>query len=447
MKFINNSNDLTRYLDVPVKKNIDIKSISTDTRSIKKGALFIAIKGDVFNGNDYVEIAISKDACLVITDDKKFKDSKNKKIIYVSNSILALRNISRNIIKEYSGNIIGITGSNGKTSTTNIIANSLKNCSSTLKNFNNEIGVPLSIMNANRQSKSLVIEMGAAKINDIDYLSSFLKPNIGVITNIGNSHLESLKNIKGVLKVKSELIRNIKKSGCLVIPSDNKSHLKLWKNIRNDINFITFGLQASADFYPSDIKYSLNQTQFYICSKKYKVKLKVTTKLAGEHNVKNILASFAVSFFLKKPSQQFADSLNKKLNLITTRQKQFKWLRGSLLIDDTYNANPDSVKKSIDLLTLTNKRKVLVLGDMLELGRFRKKMHKDIGKYAALKKIDIFLGFGDLTKYSVNSFGKKGLFFKSENDLRKHLSENINSKDVVLLKGSRGMKMERFINV
>ena len=447
MKFINNSNDLTRYLDVPVKKNIDIKSISTDTRSIKKGALFIAIKGDVFNGNDYVEIAISKDACLVITDDKKFKDSKNKKIIYVSNSILALRNISRNIIKEYSGNIIGITGSNGKTSTTNIIANSLKNCSSTLKNFNNEIGVPLSIMNANRQSKSLVIEMGAAKINDIDYLSSFLKPNIGVITNIGYSHLESLKNIKGVFKVKSELIRNIKKNGCLVIPNDNKSHLKLWKNIRNDIDFITFGLKASADFYPSDIKYSLNQTQFYICSKKHKVKLKVTTKLAGEHSVKNILASFAVSFFLKKPSQQFADSLNKKLDLITTRQKQFKWLRGSLLIDDTYNANPDSVKKSIDLLTSTNKRKVLVLGDMLELGRFRKKLHKDIGKYAALKKIDIFLGFGDLTKYSVNSFGKKGLFFKSENDLRKYLSENINSKDVVLLKGSRGMKMERFINV
>ena len=384
---------------------------------------------------------------MVITDDKKFKDSKNKKIIYVSNSILALRNISRNIIKEYSGNIIGITGSNGKTSTTNIIANSLKNCSSTLKNFNNEIGVPLSIMNANKQSKSLVIEMGAAKINDIDYLSSFLKPNIGVITNIGNSHLESLKNIKGVFKVKSELIRNIKKNGCLVIPNDNKSHLKLWKNIRNDIDFITFGLKSSADFYPSDIKYSLNQTQFYICSKKHKVKLKVTTKLAGEHNVKNILASFAVSFFLKKPSQQFADSLNKKLDLITTRQKQFKWLRGSLLIDDTYNANPDSVKKSIDLLTSTNKRKVLVLGDMLELGRFRKKMHKDIGKYAALKKIDIFLGFGDLTKYSVNSFGKKGLFFKSENDLRKYLSENINSKDVVLLKGSRGMKMERFINV
>ena len=447
MKFINNSDDLTRYLGIPVKKNIDIKSISTDTRSIKKGALFIAIKGDFFNGNDYVENAISKKACLVITDDKKFKDTKNKKIIYVSNSILALRKISRNIIKDYSGDIIGITGSNGKTSTTNIIANSLKSCSSTLKNFNNEIGVPLSIMSANRESKNLVIEMGAAKLNDINYLSSFLRPNVGVITNIGNSHLQSLKNIRGVFKVKSELITNIKKGGCLVVPNDNKSHLKLWKIIRNDIDIITFGLKPSADFYPSDIKYSLKQTQFYICSKKYKVKLKVATKLAGEHNVKNILASFAVSFFLNKPSQVFADSLNKKLDLITTRQKQSKWLKNSLLIDDTYNANPDSVKKSIDLLTSTNKRKVLVLGDMLELGRFRKKMHKDIGKYAAFKKIDIFLGFGNLTKYSVESFGKKGFFYKNEDDLRKYLRENINSKDVVLLKGSRGMKMERFINV
>ena len=447
MKFINNSYDLTRYLGIPVKKNIDIKSISTDTRSIKKGALFIAIKGDFFNGNDYVENAISQKACLVITDDKKFKDTKNKKIIYVSNSILALRKISRNIIKDYSGDIIGITGSNGKTSTTNIIANSLKSCSSTLKNFNNEIGVPLSIMSANRESKNLVIEMGAAKLNDINYLSSFLRPNVGVITNIGNSHLQSLKNIRGVFKVKSELITNIKKGGCLVVPNDNKSHLKLWKIIRNDIDIITFGLKPSADFYPSDIKYSLKQTQFYICSKKYKVKLKVATKLAGEHNVKNILASFAVSFFLNKPSQVFADSLNKKLDLITTRQKHSKWLKNSLLIDDTYNANPDSVKKSIDLLTSTNKRKVFVLGDMLELGRFRKKMHKDIGKYAAFKKIDIFLGFGNLTKYSVESFGKKGFFYKNEDDLRKYLRKNINSNDVVLLKGSRGMKMERFINV
>ena len=447
MKFISNSNDLSMYLNIPVKKNIEIRSFSTDTRCIKKEDLFIAIKGEMFNGNHYVESALKKGACLVIADDKRFRDSKNKKIIYVRDSILALKKISKNIIKEYSGNIIGITGSNGKTTTTKIIANSLKSSSSTLKNFNNEIGMPLSIISANKKSKNLIIEMGAAKPNDIHYLSSILKPKIGIITNIGNSHLKSLKNIRGVFKVKSELIPNIKKNGCLVLPDENKDHLKLWKNIRNDINIITFGLQNSADFYPSNIEYNLNKTKFYICSQKYKVKIKINTALAGEHNIKNILASFAASFFLNNPNELFIESLTKNLDLIINRQKQSKWIKGSLLIDDTYNANPDSVKKSIDLLTSTNKRKVLVLGDMLELGRFKKKMHKDIGIYAALKKIDIFLGFGDLTKYSVKSFGKKGFFFKSEDDLRKYIKKNINSKDVVLLKGSRGMKMERFINV
>ena len=210
MKFISNSNDLSKFLKKPILKNIKIKTISTDTRSLKKDSLFIAIKGDTFNGNDYIAEAIKKGACLVITDSKKFKYSKNKKVIYVNDSILALKKITKNIIKHYQGNVIGITGSNGKTTTTRIIANSIKNSSSTLKNFNNEIGMPLSIMNADPKKKNLIIEMGAAKPKDIHYLSSFLKPNVGVITNIGNSHLENLKNINGVLKVKSELVLNIK---------------------------------------------------------------------------------------------------------------------------------------------------------------------------------------------------------------------------------------------
>ena len=122
-------------------------------------------------------------------------------------------------------------------------------------------------------------------------------------------------------------------------------------------------------------------------------------------------------------------------------------IKGSILIDDTYNANPDSVKRAIDLLTSSSKRKILVLGDMLELGSSRKRMHEDIGKYAALNKIDIFLGFGDLTKYAVDKFGNNGFFFKDEEILKVFLKKNVNSKDIVLLKGSRGMKMERFINV
>jgi len=446
MKFINNSNDLAKLLNIKIDKDIKISNVSTDTRDLKPESLFFAIKGEKFNGNDYVENAIKKGACLVITDSKRFKGSNKKRIIYVNNTVVSLRKIAKNILKSFEGNVIGITGSNGKTTTTKIISSVLNKSSGTLKNYNNEIGMPLSIINANPKAKHLVIEMGAAKPKDIQYLSSVLKPNIGLITNIGNSHLEKLKNIDGVLKVKSELISNIKKGGYLIVPNENSKHLSFWKSIRNDINVITFGIKKSADFYPEEIKYSLNKSKFIIKSKKYNTNIHIETSLSGEHNLKNILASYAVSYIVKNSDEIFSTKLKNNLDSII-RQKQSKWIRDSVLIDDTYNANPESVKKALDLLATSSKRKIVVLGDMLELGRLRKKMHKDVGKYAATKKIDIFLGFGDLTKYAVEGFGKNGIFFNDEILLREFLKKNIQSKDIVLIKGSRGMKMERYIDV
>ena len=444
MKFITNSNDLSKYLDTPIKKNIQIKDISIDSRTIKKDSLFIAINGENFNGNDYVDEAIHKGACLAITDSKKYKTSKNKNIIYVNNSISALKKITSNILKSFDGNVVGITGSNGKTTTTKIIANVLSKSSSTLNNYNNEIGMPLSIFNAKQNSKNLVIEMGAAKPGDIKYLSSILKPNIGVITNIGNSHLEKLKNIKGVLKVKSELVSNIKNGGYLVVPNENKEHLKFWEKIIRGKELITFGTKKNADFYAINIKSSIKKQEFKIISDKYNIDHKIKTSLSGVHNIKNILAAFAVSYLIENSPKLFNQRLEKNTQV---RQKQQKWIRGSLLIDDTYNANPESVKKAIDFLSNSNKRKVFIMGDMLELGRYRKKMHADVGQYAKRKKVDVFLGFGELTKYAVSGYGKNGLFFNNENDLKKFIKENIKSGDIVLIKGSRGMKMERFINV
>lgn len=444
MKFITNSNDLSKYLDTPIKKNIQIKDISIDSRTIKKDSLFIAINGENFNGNDYVDEAIHKGACLVITDSKKYKTSKNKNIIYVNNSISALKKITSNILKSFDGNVVGITGSNGKTTTTKIIANVLSKSSSTLNNYNNEIGMPLSIFNAKQNSNNLVIEMGAAKPGDIKYLSSILKPNIGVITNIGNSHLEKLKNIKGVLKVKSELVSNIKNGGYLVVPNENKEHLKFWEKIIRGKELITFGTEKNADFYAINIKSSIKKQEFNIISDKYNIDHKIKTSLSGVHNIKNILAAFAVSYLIENSPKLFNQRLEKSTQV---RQKQQKWIRGSLLIDDTYNANPESVKKAIDFLSNSNKRKVFIMGDMLELGRYRKKMHADVGQYAKRKKVDVFLGFGELTKYAVSGYGKNGLFFNNENDLKKFIKENIKSGDIVLIKGSRGIKMERFINV
>ena len=446
MKFISSSNDLSVYLDLNIAKGIPIKNISIDTRTIKKDSLFIAIKGDKFDGNDFVQEAFEKGASLAIADNKKFLKIRNKKIVYVKNTIGALKKISENIIKKYGGNVIAITGSNGKTTTTNIIANSLNNTSKTIGNYNNEIGMPLSIINASPKSKNIIIEIGAAKAGDIDYLSRILNPFIGVITNIGNSHLETLKNINGVLKVKSEIVNNIKKGGYLIVPNENKKHLNYWKLIRDDINIYSFGMTKSADFFASDIRVKREGMHFKISSKLIDKDIQIKTSLEGEHNIKNILSSFAIHYCLDNNINDFALKLNSN-KIKNVRQIKSKWLKGSTLIDDTYNANPDSSKKSIDLLSKYKKNTILVIGDMLELGKYKKKLHKEVGEYAKANGINIVLGFGELTKETIKAFGKKGIFFDNEESLKSYLINNITSKDVILIKGSRGMKMERFINV
>lgn len=446
MKFITNTSDLAKFLNKKIKFNALIKSISTDTRSLKKNSLFIAIKGENFDGNDFVDEALSKGSNIIIADNKRFKNNKDKRIIWVNDSIKALKTISNNIIKDYGGNVIAITGSNGKTTTTNIIGKTLKNNSKTLKNFNNEIGMPLSLMDASSKSKNLIFEIGASKLNDIDYLSKILQPNVGLITNIGNSHLESLKNIDGVFKVKSEIVKNIKKNGFLVVPNDNKKHLNKWKKMRSDITTISFGMKDDSDFYPIDVKIKQNGLSFLVTSRLLKKPIKISSSLEGLHNVKNILSACAVHYCLGQNPQDFSKSISLS-KLDNLRQVKYKWLKGSTLIDDSYNANPDSTKKSIDLLSNYNKKTVLLLGDMLELGRYKNKLHKEVGEYAKSKGISKLIAFGNLTRHSIDGFGKNGIFFNDETKLKNYLRKNITSKNVILIKGSRGMKMERFIDV
>ncbi len=422
MKFITNTSDLAKFLNKKIKFNALIKSISIDTRSLKKNSLFIAIKGENFDGNDFVDEALSKGSNIIIADNKRFKNSKDKRIIWVNDSIKALKTISNNIIEDYGGN------------------------SKTLKNFNNEIGMPLSLMNASLKSKNLIFEIGASKLNDIDYLSKILQPNVGLITNIGNSHLESLKNIDGVFKVKSEIVKNIKKNGFLVVPNDNKKHLDKWKKMRSDITTISFGMKDDSDFYPIDVKIKQNGLSFLVTSRLLEKSIKISSSLEGVHNVKNILSAFAVHYCLGQNLQDFSKSISLS-KLDNLRQVKYKWLKGSTLIDDSYNANPDSTKKSIDLLSNYNKKTVLLLGDMLELGRYKNKLHKEVGEYAKSKGISKLIAFGDLTRHSIDGFGKNGIFFNDETKLKNYLRKNITSKNVILIKGSRGMKMERFIDV
>ena len=443
MQFISSTNDIRKYLSLKPEKNIKFTNISIDTRTIKKDSLFIALKGKNFNGNKFIQKAFSSGAIAVLCSDKSYVNRNN--VIYVPNVRNALSKISSKIASDFQGKKILITGSSGKTSTTNIISKSLPRCSSTIKNYNNEIGLPISIMSANKDSKYFVLEAGAAKKGDIEYLSKIVKPDIGIITNIGNSHLEKLINVEGVFKVKSELIKNISKGGTLIVPND-MNYLNRWKKMAKDIKVIS----VPKKFITKNMKISNDKKMMTFdiikrCEENKKSKvISVSSSLLGMHNVQNILVCHTCLNELGESNSKMLKSL-KKISSSISRQKILSWKNKSTLIDDTYNANPESVERSIDVLSEFSGRKIFIFGDMFELGRFRKKLHVDIGSYAKKSKIDILITFGELSKYASNGFQKKSYNFYNEEQLKEFIINFIKKNDIVLIKGSRGMKMERFI--
>jgi UDP-N-acetylmuramoyl-tripeptide--D-alanyl-D-alanine ligase len=379
------------------------------------------------------------------------KSKKLSNLIPQSSKIALVRSPEKTLIKaaeismhRYKGCVIGITGSNGKTTTKNILHSGINNSFATFKNYNNEIGLPLCALSLNTKQQIAVFEMGAAKKGDIDFLSSIVKPNIGIITNVGHSHLAGLDSLSGVLKVKSELLNHIKKGGVAILPDGD--HMTHWKNIRDDLRFYTFGFKSSASFFPSRIKMNQKGTSFFIESEYLSKRFQIKTPLLGNHNILNILASFAAVYESKSNIKFFLESL-KRFKNSSGRLELRPWISGSKLINDSYNANPDSMKAAIEVISQFNTKgkKILVIGDMKELGRFRKKLHKEIGDYAKMYGIDMLIGFGDLTRHTVNSFGDKGFFFESKDGLANFLFSKISKGDTVLLKGSRAMGMEELI--
>jgi len=446
MKLIKNTKDLVASLKLDCNSDLPIRDFQIDSRKVRKNSVFFGLTGDHEDGSIYAEDAIQKGASLAIIKGKKLSNS-----IAQSSSVALVRSPEQTLIKaaeiamhRYTGCIIGITGSNGKTTTKNILHTGIYKSFATFKNYNNEIGLPLCALSLNTKQKIAVFEMGAAKKGDIDFLSNIIKPNIGIITNIGHSHLAGLDSLSGVLEVKSELLNHIKKDGVAILPDGD--HMNHWKNIRDDIRFYTFGLKSSASFFPSRIKMNRNGTSFFIESEYLTKRFQIKTPLLGNHNILNILASFAAIYESKSNIEYFLESL-KSFKNSSGRLELSPWRHGSKLINDSYNANPDSTKAAIKVLSRfkTNGKKILVIGDMKELGRFRKKLHKEIGDYAKIYGVDMLIGYGDLTRHTVNSFGDKGFFFESKHRLADFLFSKISKGDTVLLKGSRAMKMEELI--
>ena len=237
MKLINNTKDFLASLKLDAKSSLPISNFQIDSRKVQKNSVFFGLNGSNEDGSVYADDAITKGASLAIVKKSKMASSisNSSKIIQVHSPEDILIQAAAIAMKRYKGNIIGVTGSNGKTTTKNILNTCIKNSYATYQNYNNEIGLPLCALELDSQKSTAIFEMGAAKNGDIDLLSKIIKPNIGIITHIGHSHLDGLSSIRGVLKVKSELIKNIKQNGSAIVPDGQ--YLNYWQKMRKDITF------------------------------------------------------------------------------------------------------------------------------------------------------------------------------------------------------------------
>ena len=446
MKLIKNTQDLLTSLKLDAKSGLPIRNFQIDSRKVTKNSVFFGLTGLKEDGSLYANDAIRKGASLAIVKESKILNSsaKSSKIILVKSPEKYLIESARIAMGRYKGNVIGVTGSNGKTTTKNILKNCIKNSYATFQNYNNEIGLPLCALELDSKNTAAIFEMGAAKLGDIDLLSKIIKPNIGIITHIGHSHLDGLNSVRGVLEVKSELISNIKKDGIAIIP-DGK-YLNHWKKMRDDISFYTFGEKSSASYFPSQIRMTKQGLSFFIESIHLKKRIQIKTKLLGMHNVLNILASFAAIHAAQLNIEEFVDGLRGLVNP-PQRLELKTWAKQSQVIDDTYNANPDSMRAALDVLCQFKGRKVAILGDMAELGRYRKKLHIGLGDYAKIHGVDILLGYGDLIRHTAFAFGDNGFFFNDKIELIDFLKKNLVGKENILLKGSRSMRMEEILDL
>lgn len=418
-----------------------IKRISINSHDIQKGDLFIGIKGEKFDGDMFASEALKKGAVAAIVASKQ-EALKNK--ILVKTGREALGKIAQYWKAQSKIPLVAITGSNGKTTTKEMVASivsthlkSKKRLLVSQGNYNNDIGLPLSLLNIKKTQKCAVVEMGMNHKGEISYLSKIARPDVAVITNIAEAHIEFFGSKKGIAKAKSEIFEGLKKSGIAIINRDDDFY-SLMKNAAQTKNIISFGLDKKADVYLYKTLKDISQIHTP------KGQIDISLKLQGEHNLKNALAAIASSLALKIPLKTIKKGIE-AIKPVQGRLEVKKGLNGSILIDDTYNANPESMRAAIDVLSNQEGHKILVVGDMGELGKKAAQYHASIGIYINKKKISDVVGTGPLTKHTINKCSGDAKWFSNKKDLIKYVKSKIKKDSSVLVKGSRFMKMEEVV--
>jgi UDP-N-acetylmuramoyl-tripeptide--D-alanyl-D-alanine ligase len=424
--------------------------ISTDTRKIKKGELFVAIKGGNFDGHSFILDAVAKGAGGVLVQEGGITNANFKlpdvAFISVSDSIKSLGDIGSFHRSRFNIPIIGITGSNGKTTTKEMLTAILNKKFNTLKNYgteNNNIGVPLTLMRLNVEHKMAVLEMGTNHLGEIRRLSEIARPTMAIITNIGPSHLEYLEDVDTVLKAKLEILEHMDKDGKLILNADDDG----LRTIKTTSKTIWFGFDKEADFYADKINLEPNGIDFRLNGK-----WDISLGVLGRHNVHNALAAIACAWDFGVSIDDIRDALKEfKVPNMRMEVKRFGDIK---IINDTYNANPQSMKQAIEALRdmVTDGRKVLVAGDMLELGTFSGRFHHLVGKQAAESGIDLIVAVGKLAEHISEGAKEAGMSQRKiklcavTKEACEKMAGLIKKGDTILVKGSRAMKMEGIVN-
>ncbi|MDD5455359.1 MAG: UDP-N-acetylmuramoyl-tripeptide--D-alanyl-D-alanine ligase [Candidatus Ratteibacteria bacterium] len=424
----------------------EIKGISTDSRKLKRGELFIALKGWKFDGNEFVSDAFKKGAVGAIVSKSKLYSTlrSSQFLIRVPDTLRILGDIARHYKGKFKIPLVAITGSCGKTTTKEIISAFLSakfRVLNTEGNYNNLVGLPLTLFNISDEYDVAVVEMGMSQAGEIRRLAEIARPDVAVITNIAKAHLGFFDSLEDIAKAKAEIFETFPHPKISILNRDDKFFPYLTSKTKGEI--ITFGVNKKSNFRAEGITFdSTGRASFYLNGK-----MKVRMPLHGKGNIYNVLASFAVASSMGIGIEE-AVSILSEIELLSGRTYFYK-AGGVSILDDTYNANPSSF---LNLLGIIEKikiegKKILVFGDMLELGKVAKKEHIKAGKLISDSSFDVLITVGQETEFTVKNVcgNKKAWHFSDKDAAKKKIASLLKKGDLLALKGSRAMEMEKMI--
>lgn len=426
--------------------DIEVFSVGSDSRNIIKNQLFVAIKGEKFDGNTYAAEAIKEGAAAVLVSNSQIEA---RPVVLVSDTRLALGTLAQHWRNKFTLPLVAVTGSNGKTTVKEMIAAILsvsnKNVLATQGNLNNDIGMPMTLLKIRKEHAYAVIEMGMSHLQEIDYLTRIAQPTVAVINNAGTAHIGELGSRENIAKAKSEIFAGLHDDGVAVINADDE-FADYWKSLNQGRKVITFGLSQPADVSAT---YQTIGNLTRVSLKTPNGKVDFNLAILGVHNIQNALAASAVAVALGVEITDIAKGLT-GFGAVKGRLNWLAGFNGAVLIDDTYNANPDSMKAAIDVLANQNSNPltstIFVMGDMGELGENAPQMHTDIGAYAKQKKINQLFTFGELSQLAAKEYGASAQHFSSIEVLVEAIKNKMKQSVTVLVKGSRFMQMERVVH-